>query len=267
MTDSDDPLPSLSSLYDVFISFSVKDRIFVKDLYEMLVSQLNIQPWYSGEKLRGKYPSWLLYDINKAIRQSKYCIAVFSRNTIDSKWFYAEVGGFFAKETLHQRRIIPILYEMNYEEFLYYFPLFADRFAITEYHNFEAIGKQILKFIFGDQSIIKSDAFQPIEDSKNWIRTKTGLYVSSHNIITSSKEISRKDADYSISYQQNELISNDSLFEIHRVHANIFQLLDQNYFLKMTMEKFFSTITTSKQAEFSPSSSVIYDSLMRRNII
>lgn len=240
MTDSDDPgplLPFRSTQHDLFISFSVKDRDFVKKLHAILAFKFKLITWYSGEKLKGTCPSLLLYDINQAIRNTKFCIAVFSKNTIYSKWFYSEIGAFFAQETLEKRMIIPVLHGINYEEFVKYFPLFADRFALVDDENLDEIARQVVKFVEGKQSILKHKAFQPI-------------------------------FCYPTLMKGGEPSENSE--ELFRFHANVIQLYDPTYTLSMLMENFFLTEKSLRSTGFTSNSTDIvekmYDALIRRTI-
>ncbi len=180
-------LPSDFPRYDIFISFSTKDRDFANKLYEILHNKYSISPWFSSIKFKDGILDFVLYDINEAIKQSKYCLAIFSKSTIQSKWFFTEVGAFFAKEMLGQRMIIPVLHDISYPEFVTHFPVFADRFVIKDTMGIEAMAAQISKYICAEQSSLIKRLIDKMEQSKNKIFSPYPFDLSFDKIISSIK--------------------------------------------------------------------------------
>lgn len=179
-------LPNYFPRYDIFISFSTKDRKFANRLYEILLAQYRISPWFSSIKFKDGIIDFVVQDINEAIKQSNYCIAIFSKNAIKSKWFFIEMGAFFAKEMIGQRMIIPVLHDISYRDFVLNFPIFADRFVIMDM-NTEAMAAQISKFIRTEQSSLKNEIFDKVQQSKKKIFSVYQFDLSFDNIISSIK--------------------------------------------------------------------------------
>lgn len=147
MTNSDEPPLSGGQEYHAFLSFDLEDKKFARALYETLQKKFNIAIWFSTIEFRKGRPILVNYEINKGIKQSKYCLAIFSANSIESWWFFKELGAFDVKEKMGQKLIIPILYKINFDYFAEHFPLYASGFAITNYQDIEEVATQISTYL------------------------------------------------------------------------------------------------------------------------
>ncbi len=95
---------SSSRKYDVFLSYSMKDREWVSEFANAL-REAGVATWFDVAALT---PGTRWQDeIQAALRASRTLVVVLSPNSIDSPWIFFEVGAAVAD----QQRIIPVLTE------------------------------------------------------------------------------------------------------------------------------------------------------------
>lgn len=118
--------------YDVFISHASRDKEdFVEPLAELL-REMGFGVWYdsfvltAGDSLRES--------IDKGIRNSEYGLVVLSPNFIarSKGWAERELNGLTAREVAGRRKLIlPVWYNVSYEEVLEFSPTLADKYALN----------------------------------------------------------------------------------------------------------------------------------------
>jgi hypothetical protein len=90
--------------YDIFLSYSQKDRLWVSEFVSAL-RESGITEWFNVQDLRpgGRWQE----KIQEALRQSSTLVVILSPNSVDSPWTFFELGAAIADE----KRIIPVLCE------------------------------------------------------------------------------------------------------------------------------------------------------------
>lgn len=88
---------------DIFLSYSFKDRPWVSEFVSAL-KDAGIKAWDASEITPGE--RWK-DKIQKALRDSSTLIILLSRNSIESRWTFFEIGAAVAGK----KRIIPVLTE------------------------------------------------------------------------------------------------------------------------------------------------------------
>jgi len=222
MNNSDESPLGREQKYDIFLSFDTDDKEFASALYEILHNKYHIKMWYSTVEFRKNSPVLVSYEINKGLKYSEYCVAIFSPNSKNSLWFYKELGAFDAKEKIGRKLIIPVLYKIDIGFFISHFPLYASGFAITNYQDIEEVAAQILKYIGINIEIDSEKA--PLHSEE----------------IPRQSEHTVKYTDASF-YPEKEESLEDTTLEKFRRKTCFFHSSDPHYFIRISMEDFFST--------------------------
>jgi hypothetical protein len=92
----------MSEDYEIFLSYAPKDRDWVSGLVKAL-SQRNLRVWIDSEGIQAG-ESWR-EAIDKAIRKSKFFIAIITPESVSSRMMAAELGSALALKKL----LIPIV--------------------------------------------------------------------------------------------------------------------------------------------------------------
>lgn len=113
--------------YDVFISHASEDKEdFVDELVDEM-RKLDIKVWYDttaikwGDSIRAK--------IDEGLRKSKFGIAVLSPAYIaeGKYWTKAELDALFQNDSAYGKRLLPIWYNLTYDDLMNYSPMLAGR--------------------------------------------------------------------------------------------------------------------------------------------
>jgi hypothetical protein len=92
--------------YDVYVSYSHKDALFVQPLVDALEAR-GIKVWYdSGEIRVGEY---FMRTIGEALEQSRYFLLVISPDYLASQWTPFELGVALSAVSTKGARVIPVL--------------------------------------------------------------------------------------------------------------------------------------------------------------
>nr|VFK22010.1 MAG: TIR domain-containing protein [Candidatus Kentron sp. LFY] len=92
--------------YDVFLSYSPKDRPWVSEFASVLKTG-GVKAWFDADIAPGEYWQDKIQD---ALRESGTLVMVLSRNNLESPWMFFELGAAVAGK----KRIIPVLpYDMD----------------------------------------------------------------------------------------------------------------------------------------------------------
>ncbi|MEM7370675.1 MAG: TIR domain-containing protein [Bacteroidota bacterium] len=154
--------------FDVFISHAVEDKYDFTEAFVTELERHGLKVWYSSEQLGPG--SKISYEVDKAISQSAYCIAVVSPAYLDHKWTMDEYRAFYAKETACHSIIIPIWHRTTYEEVKEKSPLMADRFAISSEKPMKEIIEKILAFM--EQNSPESEKRNPPSFFRQFVNIK-----------------------------------------------------------------------------------------------
>lgn len=104
-----------SKLHDFFICHATEDKeIVARPLAEKL-DELGLDVWYDEFSLQ--WGRNLMKTIGKGINESRFGIVIFSPNFFEKKWAQLELDGLVQKLNLDNGEILPLLYNMTYEEF------------------------------------------------------------------------------------------------------------------------------------------------------
>ncbi|HEX3529789.1 MAG TPA: toll/interleukin-1 receptor domain-containing protein [Thermoanaerobaculia bacterium] len=90
--------------YDVFLSYSAKDKDWVK-VFSSELKKSGLASWFDASQL-ALGERWKDH-IEEALRESRSLIAIVSPNSIHSPWTFFELGAALADH----KRIIPVLTE------------------------------------------------------------------------------------------------------------------------------------------------------------
>lgn len=92
--------------YDVFVSSSFEDALFVRHLADALEAH-GIKAWYGGGEIRaGEH---FMQKIGDALEQSKYFLLMISPNYLAGQWTSFELGVALSAASTRGARVIPIL--------------------------------------------------------------------------------------------------------------------------------------------------------------
>lgn len=121
--------------FDVFVSHSTVDKLYVEPLAEALKAA-GISVWFDKTTL--EWGDSLRSEIDRGLAACRYGIVVFSRAFLKKrKWTEHELNALFAKEEPGKKVILPIWHGITREDLIEYSPAFADRLAkdsITDSH-------------------------------------------------------------------------------------------------------------------------------------
>ena len=119
--------------FDVFISHASEDKAsFVDNLVKSL-QENGVKVWC--DKLNIGWGQSLRTSIEIGLQRSKYAIVVLSPNYFRKFWTNQELNGLFVKETEVGQCILPIWYNITYNQIREYSLILADRLALDSSIN------------------------------------------------------------------------------------------------------------------------------------
>lgn len=132
--------------FHLFISHASEDKDdFVRPLTEKL-KEAGIVYWFDEHSL--SVGDGLRESIDQGLRNSAYGLVILSKNFFKKKWVSKELGGLFAKEISQGRRVIlPVWYDISYQEIVDESPLLADVFGIQHRGDLDATVREICKVL------------------------------------------------------------------------------------------------------------------------
>jgi len=142
--------------YDLFISYSSNDRLFVDELYDELASYC-IKIWrdiiadFSAGDVRAT--------IDDGLSKSEFGLVVLSLTYLSKKWTLAELDGLFSLDQPAKKRILPILYHLPFGELVKSSPMVAGRVHLdAEKQSVKELGYYVAK------ALAQSRADSPVLD-------------------------------------------------------------------------------------------------------
>lgn len=134
-------------LYDVFISHASENKDeFVRELANKL-SKEHVEVWYDEFSL--KPGSSIRRSIDKGLSKSRFGIVVLSKAFFRKEWTQWELDGLIQRmnNKNYDQKIIPIWYNITFEEIANISPSLADRVAIIYRGDIDKIVHKVLKVI------------------------------------------------------------------------------------------------------------------------
>jgi hypothetical protein len=92
--------------YDVFVSYSHQDALFVQSLVGALEAR-GVKAWYDSGELR--VGESFMQKIGDALEQSRYFLLVISPNYLASQWTSFELGVALGAASTKGARVLPVL--------------------------------------------------------------------------------------------------------------------------------------------------------------
>lgn len=129
--------------YDIFFSHAYKDKLPLANEFIAKLREAGLSVWYSGTDLKGGDDMEEVI-LQQAIPQSQYFIALISKNYINSVWTRTEFNAAVALETKHKKIIIPVLFNIPFEDVEINFPLHKNHFAIKITDDIDKAVRQIV---------------------------------------------------------------------------------------------------------------------------
>ena len=142
--------------FDIFLSHASEDKVdFVRPLVNKLIDT-GIRVWYDENSI--ELGDSIRESIDKGLNQSEFAVVVLSPSYFKKNWTNSELNGYFLFDELNSRRILPIWYNVGFEEVKAYSPILADRKAISSTGDLDTVVREIADFIS-----IKRDSDQHTE--------------------------------------------------------------------------------------------------------
>jgi len=130
-------------VYDIFLSHDFEDKSAIADELSLKLREAGFNVWYSGTDLKAGD------DLEEAILKkvipfSTYTIALISSNYVKSEWTRKEYNAAANLETKQRKIVIPVLFNISFEEVAIAFPAQKLRFAI-KVENIDKTVRQLVK--------------------------------------------------------------------------------------------------------------------------
>ena len=117
--------------YDAFISHAWEDKEgFVDELVDEMRKE-GIVVWYDTTQMA--WGDTMRQRIDDGLKKSKFGVVVLSPNYIaeGKYWTKAELNGLFQLESVNGKTLLPIWYNLNKKDVMYFSPIIADKKAMT----------------------------------------------------------------------------------------------------------------------------------------
>ncbi len=128
---------------DIFLSHAYKDKAAIANELNAKLREAGLSVWYSGSDLNAGDDMEEAI-LQQAIPRSRYFIAIISQNYIKSVWTRTEFNAAVALETKHKKIIIPVLFNIPFEDVEINFPLQKNHFAIKLSDDTDKAVRQIV---------------------------------------------------------------------------------------------------------------------------
>lgn len=134
-------------LYDVFISHASEDKdTFVRELANKLSAE-HVKIWYDEFSLRPG--NSIRRSIDKGLSKSRFGIVVLSKAFFRKEWTQWELDGLIQRMNCKRDNniIIPIWYNITFDEMIQFSPSLADRVAIIYKDDMQEVVNKVLEVI------------------------------------------------------------------------------------------------------------------------
>jgi DNA-binding response OmpR family regulator len=131
--------------FDAFISHASEDKDeFVRPLAQRLAS-LGIRIWFDEQELR--VGDSLRETIERGLAHSKYGIVVLSGHFFAKHWPQRELNGLMARENGGKKVILPVWFNLSFEEVEKVAPMLADRIAARSQDGLDVVVERLVRVI------------------------------------------------------------------------------------------------------------------------
>jgi hypothetical protein len=176
--------------YDLFISYSSNDRLFVDELHDELASY-GIKIWrditadFSAGDVRAT--------IDDGLSKSEFGLVVLSPTYLSKKWTLAELDGLFSLDQPAKKRILPILYRLPFGELVKSSPMVAGRVHLDA-------GKQSIKELgyFVAKALAQARADPPVPDRGSRHRRRDWRVDNLDSQLRFGRELTKRIGSYEI---------------------------------------------------------------------
>jgi formylglycine-generating enzyme required for sulfatase activity len=114
--------------WDVFISYSSKDKEFANNLANLL-QEMGLEVWYDDFIIEPM--DSITNKINEGLAKSKYGIVILSQDFLKGGWPEAELNTLFRKRNKDKNIVLPIWHNVTFEDLEEKYPLIIDIKAIN----------------------------------------------------------------------------------------------------------------------------------------
>ena len=130
----------ISEIRDVFVSYAHEDKLsFVMPLVSAMKNR-GISRWYDEEQQVNMWGRSLREEIDNGIRQSRFCIVVFSKAYFKKYWTKKELDGILMKERIDNGQILPIWHDITEQDMYEFSPSLTGLLAFsTEVYSIDEI--------------------------------------------------------------------------------------------------------------------------------
>lgn len=135
--------------YDVFISHSSHDKESVARPLSKALVERGLTVWLDEGQLH--VGDSIRRDIEDALKQSHYLVAILSPDYLQSEWCQKELDAFFSKEKHQSKSIFPVYHGISVEDVERHWLFLADKVALNNIQGIRLLADKI------HYSILKSD--------------------------------------------------------------------------------------------------------------
>ena len=138
--------PNSNEKYDAFVIHASEDK---KEFVRPLVYRLRLMGfkiWF--DEFEMKVGDSIRQTIDKGLSQSEYGIAVISQMFLKKKWPQYELNGLITKEMTGKKAVLPVWYDISFDEVVQYSQSIADKnAAIGSRDNIEEVANAIAEVL------------------------------------------------------------------------------------------------------------------------
>jgi hypothetical protein len=135
--------------FDAFISHASEDKDeFVRPLAQRLAS-IGIRIWFDEQELR--VGDSLRETIERGLAHSKYGIVVLSRHFFAKRWPQRELNGLTARESSGKKVILPVWFNLSFEDVAKEAPMLADRIAARSQDGLDIVVQRLVTVMKPDR--------------------------------------------------------------------------------------------------------------------
>lgn len=141
-------IPESDSEFDAFISHASEDKDeFVRPLAQRL-NESGIRIWYDEHELQ--VGDSLREAIERGLAHSNYGIVVLSPHFFAKRWPQRELSGLTAREHNGRKVVLPVWFNLTFEDVEKSAPMLADRVAARSQDGMDAVVQGLMKVIRPD---------------------------------------------------------------------------------------------------------------------
>lgn len=137
--------------FDAFVSHASEDKDeFVRPLAQRLTA-LGVRIWYDEHELQ--VGDSLREAIERGLARSSYGIVVLSPNFFAKRWPQRELSGLAVRESSGRKVILPVWFNLSFEDVQRVAPMLADRIAARSQDGIDTVVQRLIKVIRPDISL------------------------------------------------------------------------------------------------------------------